>query len=290
MNEKIYLKESFDFSENLNGFEFVAFSISFDKEICILGIYHEPYNNAHNFKIIIQNENYCSEIITKGELQNFHFVEKLPNEEILLVNARANYYGNNDYEKNARIYNYQGELKKEFHLGDSIEDIQTTKAGELWVSYFDESVSWRIKELDSAGVVCWDLNGNKIYGYNDNFILNCYSMNVVSKNEVWFYYYTGFPIVRLKNKKEITSWECSIKGFHLFALWKNYILTSGGYKESNFHLLEISEEGKIEEKYLIEFFNEDEIYLNDKLSYERGDLICFYHDNKCYKFNLREFI
>lgn len=290
MKEKIYLKETFDFSENLNNFEFVNFSISFDKDVCILGIYNNPYNIANNYKIIIQNESYYTEIKIPNESKNFHFIEKLPNEEILLLNARSNYYGRNDYEKNARIYNYKGELKKEFHLGDAINNIQASKIGELWVSYFDESASWRINELDSAGVVCWDLNGNKIYGFNENFILDCYSMNFVSKNEVWFYYYTGFPIVRLKNKKEITYWESPIKGFRLFAVWKNYILTAGGYNESSFHLLEFSKTEQIEEKYLIEFFNEDEIYLNDKISCSRGELIYFYHNKKCYKFNLRELL
>lgn len=283
MVEKITLKEMYDFSEYIKDFEVINYSISFDRNLCILACRKNYYNTLKSYKIIILNENTSIEIELENTIKVFHYVQKLPNQEIILVNARSF-----NYENNSSIYDYYGVLKREFNLGDSIEEIGVNKSGEIWVSYFDQSLEWRMNDIDSSGLRCFDSSGNKIYSYNIRFIFDCYSMNLVSNNEIWFYYYTDFNIVRLTNKNETGCWKSPIKGFHKFAIWKKSILSSGSYDDSNFHLFEISELGNLEEKCLIQFFNEEDIFLNDKISCSRGELIYFFYMSKCYIFNLRD--
>lgn len=291
MKEKIYLEEVYDLSEELKDYEIINFSISFDKEVCLLALYNNNYYSALNtYKIIIINHNFSIKIILENIKSFFHYIEKLPNEEILLVNARSNYYGRDEYKKNAKVYDYNVNFKREFHLGDSIQNISANKTSEIWVSYFDESISWRYDNLDSAGVACFDKEGNITYLYNDNFILDCYAMNLVSNNELWFYYYNDFNLICLNNKKEVKSYKFPLKGFNNFSIWKNYVLTSGGYEESYFHLFDLSKAKNIEEKVLIEFFNKDDIYLNNKIVFSKSELTYFFYNNKLYQFNLRKFL
>lgn len=42
--------------------------------------------------------------------------------------------------KNATLFNVQGNVLKTFEFDDAIQDVQTTKDSDIWVSYFDENM------------------------------------------------------------------------------------------------------------------------------------------------------
>jgi hypothetical protein len=114
----------------------------------------------------------------------------------------------------ADVYNAGGKRGKTLDLGDASEDVQTTRDGHIWVSYFDEGVFG--SGIGSAGLVCFDSSGKPIFRYADladqrdlPSIDDCYALNVVDDNEVWLCYYSDFPLVKLKN-------------FTLDAIWKDF--------------------------------------------------------------------
>jgi hypothetical protein len=111
----------------------------------------------------------------------------------------------------ARIFDKSGhKLLRTLDLGDASEDIQTTSAGHIWVSYFDEGVFGG--GIGQRGLVCFDASGNAIFRYADfaaqhNLpdISDCYALNVC--DDVWACYYTHFPLVCLREFQLERMWE-----------------------------------------------------------------------------------
>lgn len=163
---------------------------------------------------------------------NFAFVQPLGAERLLLVWRRA--AGRSD--TNAHIYAHDGRLVRSFHAGDGIEDVQVTVDGQIWISYFDEGVFG--DDLGQAGVVCFDEHGRVTFEYAEQAerhglprIDDCYAMNVASDTEVWLYYYSDFPLVRLIDKQFDREWPAvPVTGSHGFAVGRSRVLFAGGYK------------------------------------------------------------
>ena len=72
-----------------------------------------------------------------------------------------------------------------------------TEENKIWTSYFDEGVygnyGWEVP-IGRNGLRAWDSNGNEMYQYpnseqNKYFIDDCYALNIVADEEVWFYFY-----------------------------------------------------------------------------------------------------
>lgn len=300
-NEIVELDKYLDLSDRLEGFEIISFNITYDKEICILaltGYYdkNDPYRtfvDAPNpqYKILIGNENYLEEIVFPKNNLTLHHINKLPNNELLIASARATYYGKDEYEKNAKVFDYQGNLKREFTLGDAIENIQTSKNGDIWVSYYDEGTI-SPEKIGQHGLVCFDIKGNKLYETNRFGIMDCYALNVETQNITWIYYYTSFPLVRIKNKKEVKIYRnVPVKGFNNFAVWKDSILTERGYSEDNkYHLLMIYEDETIKELKTFQFVDEDGKNITNNFATSRADIILIKNNKKFYKISIRDLL
>ena len=74
-------------------------------------------------------------------------VQPLGSDEVLLVAART------AGEPNAQVVDLEGVTVREFMLGDGIYDVQTTRAGEIWVSYYDQGTSigcWPVQETSDS--------------------------------------------------------------------------------------------------------------------------------------------
>ncbi len=56
------------------------------------------------------------------------------------MDARAELRKDGTYDLNGRVFGPDGALRREFLLGDGIQDVQTTAEGDIWVSRFDEGV------------------------------------------------------------------------------------------------------------------------------------------------------
>ena len=164
-------------------------------------------------------------------VENFHEIQPLGEGEWLLVRGRADDEG----DLNGHLYDGSGRHVRSFHAGDGIQNLQTTKDGRIWVSYFDEGVFGSTKFAQS-GLVCLDNRGQCIFDYatlvGDDVpsIADCYGLNVCSNREVWLCYYTDFPLVRLLDGKPEGVWiKQPVSGSPGFAVSGGLILFAGGY-------------------------------------------------------------
>jgi hypothetical protein len=152
---------------------------------------------------------------------------------------------------NARIYDAHGSILRSFYAGGCAQHVQTTTTGSIWVGFGDQGVfNWRQVpdggEPAWSGLVSFDADGTLAFQYSgalkqldmfrheehrkEQYIVDCYALNVASYNEVWVYYYSAFPLVRIANgviDKFYTFMP--IHGAHAFAVHGNRVLFAGSY-------------------------------------------------------------
>jgi hypothetical protein len=124
-----------------------------------------------------------------------------------------------DYDANGHIFSSEGRFLHSFLLGDGIQDVQATRDGRIWTSYFDEGIfgnyGWN-EPIGASGLICWDDTGTQRYAYTPSSgldsICDCYALNVATDCDTWCYYYTEFPLVHLRDTQIVAAWDCPIKG------------------------------------------------------------------------------
>lgn len=168
------------------------------------------------------------------------YVQLLPNSEVLLVFSRSERLSDGTYERNAVTYSADGTRGRSLTFGDGIADVQTTATGEIWVSYFDEGIfgndSWTLGDetipVGATGLELFDRAGNRLWQFsppaNFDYMADCYALNVTN-SDVFAYYYTDFPIVRIDQHRGTVGWETKTSGCTAFATDGNSVLLFGGY-------------------------------------------------------------
>jgi hypothetical protein len=190
-------------------------------------------DRPNNFRIHHRvAEDVWTELDLPETVENYHAVQPLRDEEWLLVRGRSE----GDRDENAHVYDAFGRLLRSFPAGDGVQDVQSTRGGDIWISYFDEGIFGDTK-LGQAGLARLDRSGVCSFEFNDQpvgvwEISDCYALNVASDREVWLCYYTDFPLVRLMDGKVDAAWtEGPVKGSPAFAVRADRTLFAGGYEE-----------------------------------------------------------
>lgn len=165
--------------------------------------------------------------------ENYHAVQPLGVEGWLLVRGRAD----DEHDENAHVYDADARPLRSFHAGDGIQDVQATADGQIWVSYFDEGV-FSGMSLGRSGLVRLDAQGECEFRFPGDHggmlpgIVDCYALNVASNREVWLYYYTDFPLVKLVDGKVESVWSgVPVKGSPAFAIRAGMAIFVGGYED-----------------------------------------------------------
>lgn len=138
----------------------------------------------------LHTENWMIEI--KNDFQS-PIIRRIDQDLILIANSRSN-----EHEKNARIYNRNGDLVNTFSIGDAVNDIIVFDR-KLVVSYFDEGVMAQ-KKYAKEGLAIFNKKGKMTWGFNSNSeykIWDCYHIIKTDKNKVFFFGYGKFPICEL---------------------------------------------------------------------------------------------
>ncbi|MBY0572261.1 MAG: hypothetical protein K2P84_01155 [Undibacterium sp.] len=195
---------------------------------------------GQNFVAYLLKSGQVNEVLyIENEKFNIHSIQALPENRYLLTCARSEFRSDTDFDRNGRIYNSDGNLVENILLGDGIQDVQTSKDGTIWTSYFDEGVfgnhGWRAP-IGAAGLRAWTEKGETCYEYSPmeklDHIVDCYAINVSSDQTTWAYYYTDFPLVKIENKVIVDYWMMPVSGSSHFAIFKNFALLTGGYRTS----------------------------------------------------------
>ncbi|MBS1806098.1 MAG: hypothetical protein JST28_22370 [Acidobacteria bacterium] len=172
----------------------------------------------------------------------------------MVASPRCHKSNDGSVELNAWVFGPDGEVKKQFCLGDGIEHIAIDPKSHIWAGYSDEGVygnyGWGTTSenlpVGASGLVCFDNDGQRLWEYEppdglDN-ISDCYVLNC-AEDVVWLCTYTDFPIVCIDGDLAIKAWRSDLAGPKQIAVNGNMILAYGGYGEKAWDcsLLRLSE-------------------------------------------------
>lgn len=177
----------------------------------------------------------------------FPRLQPLPGGETLVVGTRCHRLEDGTAERNAQVFGMDGSLRREFVLGDGIEDVQATPTGEFWVSYFDEGVignyGWGGKNappVGAPGLVRFNGNGVTLWEFSPPYGLgpidDYYALNVDGET-AWAYYYSDFPLVHITSDGQIRGWQSGVSGARAIVTDGRRILLFGGYSPNPFRCL-----------------------------------------------------
>ncbi|WP_216214882.1 hypothetical protein [Amycolatopsis aidingensis] len=167
--------------------------------------------------------------------------QPLPDGQVLLVGGRAG-LGPAGADHNAVVYDAEGLVLAEDTLGDGIEHVLTTSTGDIWVGYFDEGVygnhGWGAPggrpPVGESGLVRFsaDLRPQWWFPAPERHewdpISDCYALNV-TEDAVWTCYYTGFPVIRVR-EGVLTGWPNEVAGAKALLVGDSRIVLYGGYR------------------------------------------------------------
>ena len=163
----------------------------------------------------------------------FHYLRPV-GEHFLLLGARCAYREDGP-DKNAWIVSRDGAVLSRFCLGDGIQDCVVKKDGTIITSYFDEGVfgnyGWD-EPLGDCGLIAWTSDGTPLWKNEKYSIYDCYAISLDEEENLWFYYYDEFRLVRT-NFKEDFVFELPIEGSGAFSVAPsgNTFLFQGGYQQ-----------------------------------------------------------
>lgn len=162
---------------------------------------------------------------------NFHFIQPVK-DKLLLLGARTFYRSDSGGKKNAFIMDRLGEVYDRFCFGDGINDCIALSDGKIITSYFDEGIfgnyGWN-DPIGKSGLIVWSETGEIIW-QADHDICDCYAINTDENENLWFYYYTDFDLVKTDFKSE-KIYTPDISGACAFFLTKDtqHIIFDKGY-------------------------------------------------------------
>lgn len=299
------LELQYDFGEYINGFTVVDSSIGPMGEICILTVNKVPERidgafppvhttESHDYRVIILAKGEIKEIVLKNQKWNYHFIQTIDNDNILLVCARAHLYDDGKFDRNAKVFDRNGTLLREFLLGDGIQDLYVTKENNIWTSYFDEGVygnyGWN-EPIGRNGLRAWDSNGNELYKYpnsNAHFIDDCYALNVLTDQEVWFYFYSEFELGRYDNGS-IEYYKPDVEGADGFIIYEDYVLFRGGYSNRDkYTLYKMHTGNQLKKVGLLTLLDENRKEIKAESISCRGSLLLLTNGTKVYLSDLKD--
>jgi hypothetical protein len=168
------------------------------------------------------------------------YVQPIPG-GILLVGARCHWRAEGP-EQNAFVVDWEGNVVRSFTVGDGVQDVRVTAEGHTWVSYFDEGVfgnyGWGNPGPDpigASGLVELDAEGKVRFTYDPkaartDWICDAYAVNLADDGALWLYFYSEFPIVRIR-EHEYRSWSLGVSGGRALAVREGRALLFGDYAE-----------------------------------------------------------
>lgn len=174
-------------------------------------------------------------------------VQPLPHRRLLLAGARCRWRADGP-DRNAVIYGSDGHVEAEATLGDGVGHVLATTSGEVWVGYFDEGVygnyGWgdTVAPIGSPGLIRFSPQLEPVWRYPSHVnnpwgaIDDCYALNVTD-DAAWTCYYSGFPLVQIRDGEVAAGWRTPIDGAKAVAVSGNRVALFGGYSDQRDRLV-----------------------------------------------------
>ncbi len=167
-------------------------------------------------------------------------VQTLPGGRVLVVGVRCRWRPDGP-ERNAVVYDADGQVLVERTLGDGIEHVMATADRHVWVGYFDEGVYGNFgwggpgpTPVGAPGLVRFSPELEPDWAFPSHSdhpwgaIDDCYALNV-DGDAVWACYYSDFPLVRI-HAGAVTWWHNQIaSGARALMVAHAWVALYGGY-------------------------------------------------------------
>ena len=210
--------------------------------------------------------------------ESFSFLQPLPG-GFLLAESRQD-----GFDPNAFTYDQSGKPIRSFCIGDGVQSVQTTTAGDIWVSYFDQGTLGNT--IARAGLLCFNADGEPIYTFQPvvglDRILDCYALNVENDDTAWIYYYSPFPIVRIHKRLIDGVWKAPIPYATAFAVYRDTVVMDNGVQQDGWTRLTLQDNGRVSRSGPVVFLDDEGAPFSAKFATARGRLIWFLKDAKIY--------
>jgi len=283
----------------LNGGYVAAFSPGVDGLLYVLVCMGEQGQNwiewtePNDWRVLaFHPDGWHSEHLVPAQKASFDLIQPMPN-GFLLATRRCQFAGDAT-SPNGHVFDFDGRLVRSALLGDGIEQLQTSKSGGIWVSYFDEGIFGNLgwtQPIGHAGLLRFDAEGNVCFRFQPvaglDQIDDCYCLNVVSEREVWCYYYTQFSIVRICDERVVQHWKCPVAGSSKLAVWRDSVLMQGGYKSDDWKILRLTGGEAVITEGAIAFVTPDGQILPVRSSTTRGDAVWFVVGDGIYRTEMK---
>ena len=228
----IFINGHIDINDYMNmNKQFGFVNVSIGNDDCIHFLFAEDNKRYKAVSIMINWDN--GDVITHTEIDfgilnsNLHFIQKL-NDGYLLVGSRTV-----KGFKNALTADEKGNVYARYNFGDAIEQCIVDDKNRIITSYFDEG-AFGNDPISGNGLVLWDSDGKVLWKNNKYEICDYYAINIDESDNLWFYYYTEFNLVKT-NYFEDTVYNPQVNGSSgfLFNKYNDNILFSKGYGEQD---------------------------------------------------------
>lgn len=171
-------------------------------------------------------------------------IQPLPGGRLLVAGARCE-MTRHGATPNAAVYDDTGRQVAEGVLGDGINHLLTTGAGDIWVGYFDEGVygnfGWggHTEPLGACGIARFDEALDQVWRYPSGReappVDDCYALNVTD-TQVWACYYGDFPVARITGDR-VRTWPSNVGGVSAILAAGTQVALYGGYGEERDRLV-----------------------------------------------------
>ena len=168
-------------------------------------------------------------------------VQPMPDGRFLVAGARCRWRRDGP-DRNAVLYDADGQVVSEHVLGDGIGHVLATSTGQVWVGYFDEGIygnyGWGRADSEEPvgayGIVRFSPELEPAWHYPKytevgpwDAVSDCYALNVGDTCS-WACYYSDFPVARIRDGA-VTGWHNDIKGASALAVAGSRVGLFGGY-------------------------------------------------------------
>ncbi len=275
-----------DLSKILSGSHYIQCSCGPKHEIVLLSRDKPPWLDTERrvnslppflYRVLLLESSSWKVALALGPTQkDYDFAQPLPGGLWLLVQSRLA----PDRVPNGDIFDENGTLLSSIVVGDGIEHVQTTSAGDIWVGYFDEGI-YSGGKLENSGLVCLTEQGQPRFQYWFDVaepnglpcIDDCYALNVSGEDEVWTSYYSNFPVVKLRRKELDKAWlDFPAKAVRAFAVNRDRLLMTPAYRHDGLLYSVNLQDSSIED---VQITNNGRHPLRFDHSFGRGPLLCF---------------
>ena len=167
-------------------------------------------------------------------------VQPMPQGRFLVVGARCRWRRDGP-DRNAVLYDADGQVVSDHVLGDGIEHVLATSTGQVWAGYFDEGIygnyGWGTADSEPVGaygIVRFSPALERDWHYPKytevgpwDPVSDCYALNVDDAG-TWTFYDSDFPVVRIRDG-HVTGWHNDVKGVRALAVAGSRVALAGGY-------------------------------------------------------------